>query len=194
NSDNRHNSVIVVSTVCQFHRLNAFWHLQTRQVDGIANIQSGHIHFNELRQITGSTQYVDAGQVVSNLATAGFHAHAVVFVDEVQRDVRFDLGGFVHAQEVSVPYHWFGRVTLQILQHNLFGFVTDGQGDDAVVERFVFQGFVQLVHFQSDGNRLAVVTTGFTTVNYGRYAIFATQAAARTFPFVFAKYCRQSKF
>ena len=51
------------------------------------------------------------------------------FVDEVQWYVSFDLGCFAYAQEVSVPYHWLGRVTLQVFQQNLFFFAINNQID-----------------------------------------------------------------
>ena len=168
---------------------HAFRQLDVGDVQGVADFQLDHIHFDVLGQVFGQTGHFQLVHVLDQVTAVLLDALGLLFVHEVQGhvDVNFHIG--LNPLKVSVHDEGLGGVTLQVLDNRLLLVLANIQGNDVGEERLIFRGMENVVMGNGQGHRVLA-----TTIKYGRNLIVqTTQAAARTFALVRSNFTVQFK-
>ena len=172
---------VVIFAQRQRRDLDIGWQLQLRQMDDVAFLQLSQIELDELRQILRQAGDFDFRQVVRNDQTGGLGGRRGFLVEEVQRHV--DANDFVlfDAQEIHVHHQLLEGVLLPVTHQHLLHLAVDVEVEHRRKEPLVLGSEQDGVVFDLDAFRILA-----RAVNDGRHEARMTQAAARTFPLVFA--------
>ena len=98
-------------------------------MNGLANLEFGHVHFQVLGQVFGQAPYLYLDQQMSNDA-AGLHTRAAFLIGEVQRHSHGDLLGVAHPLEIHVRNIRRHRVALHGFQYRLRAVLADVDPQD----------------------------------------------------------------
>lgn len=117
-------------------------------MNDLAQLDLGHVDFDEFRQVFRQAGNFDFGDGVGDLATGLLDANGYFFVDEVQRYVGGQLVVGDHAQEVGVHHEAFRRMALQGLDQYGFLGAANVQGDHVAEGSLVFQELGDFAQFR----------------------------------------------
>src|SRR6056297_132384 len=152
----------------------------------LSGLQVGQVDFEVFGQVLRQRRDFDFGHQVGNHHPALPAGRTDVLIDEMQRNRDAEFVIFTDALEVDVHDGGFERMALQIAQDDLLlASVIYFQFQNGCVKRFLVRGMQDEIVLEGQGDRIARFT-----VNNCRHFFLAAQAAARTFPYVFAQFGR----
>ena len=160
---------------------------QIRQVQDVADLQRTHVDDDGFRQIFRQTGHFHFDDVVVDQTFLVLHPDALFFVDEVQRNLHGDFLVREDALEVDVHRLVRRRMPLHVAREHLATGATEFQRENLREERIRLDRLRQVVLDQRNVHRR--LTASVDDARYHRG--ISTQAAARTFPDVGARFRNQ---
>ena len=165
----------------QFRHFNAFRQLDVGHMHDVANVEVRQIDFDELRKILRQHRDFQFGDRVRDQHARLLAGRRGFLIEEVQRHADADRLVLVDALEIQMQKLRLERMALHVTQQHALGRAVELQIENGRVEPFVLRRKPRGVVVELDARRVHIVA-----VNNCRHFGCATQAAARTFAFVFA--------
>src|SRR6056297_717973 len=177
---------VVVFAVFEDRNRDTLGQHEFAQHHPLSGLQVGQVDFEVFGQVLRQRRDFDFGHQIGNHHPALPAGRTDVLIDEMQRNRDAEFVIFTDALEVDVHDGGFERMALQIAQDDLLlASVIYFQFQNGCVKRFLVRGMQDEIVLEGQGDRIARFT-----VNNCRHFFLAAQAAARTFPYVFAQFGR----